>query len=209
MLGLRHATDPAWAADAVLHLDELLVDHAHCELKAASNAMSLIARYTGRDALVAELTRLAAEELQHFQQVHSLLLKRGVGIGFPPVNAYAAALRVAASSLPERHKDPFVLVDRLLVGALIEARSCERFKLVVDELAKREVQPEEVELREFYTELYACEARHYRTYVDLAKLAAGPFAAEVDARFARLCDLEGEVVRQLRASPKTGCSVHG
>ncbi len=209
MLGLRYPTDPAWAQKAVTRLDELLVDHAHCELKAASNAMSLIARSPDRAALVLALTALAAEELQHFQQVHARLIQRGVPFGFPVVNTYAAELRRAALRLPSRPNDPFLLVDRLLVGALIEARSCERFKLVVDELAKRTLSPEEQELESFYHELFMCEARHYRTYVDLAKMAAGEFIADVDPRFDLLCGFEGEVVRRLRAQPAEECTMHG
>ncbi len=210
MLGLHYATDPAWAQKAVAHLDQLLVDHAHCELKAASNAMSLIARYPDRAELVVALTALSAEELQHFQQVHHHLVQRGVPLGFPGVNAYAANLRTAAMRLPSRPNDPFLLVDRLLVGALIEARSCERFKLVVDELGKRPFSEDEQALAIFYHELFVCEARHYRTYIDLAKLAAGEaHAFEVDARFDLLSALEGQVVRALRETPSNVCSVHG
>lgn len=209
MLGLRHDTDLAWAQHAVSHSDELLVDHAHCELKAATNAMSLVVRYPANPALVEAMTALAAEELEHFQRVHQVLVRRGVSLGFPPANPYAAALRTAAGALPSRHKEAFVLVDRLLIGALIEARSCERFKLVANELACRDMTTEQAELHAFYEELFACEARHYRTYIDLAKMAAGEHADEVDARFDVLAEAEADIVRMLRGSPRPECAVHG
>src|SRR5690349_9417667 len=122
MLHLLVPTDPAWASAAEADLSGLLVDHAHCELKAANAALSLIARYGGEmashiDALVA----LAREETAHFAEVHAKLTARGNKLGLPRVDEYVARLRAAARS---DHKDHPVLLDRLLVSALIEARSC-------------------------------------------------------------------------------------
>src|SRR5215472_15533895 len=148
-------------------VDAVLVDHAHCEMKAASNALSLAARHPGDLSLVMALTDLAREEIDHFQQVVAMLDRRGLKLGPPPVDAYAAELRRVASARP-RPAGVDALVDRLLVGALIEARSCERFKLLAAALDARDE-----ELRRLHEELFAAEARHYCTYVDLATRAAG------------------------------------
>lgn len=168
MLCLEVPTDPAWVAAALDDLDRVLIDHAHCEMKAASTALSLVARHPGDLTLARALTDLAREELDHFQRVILVLQRRGLSLGPPPVDAYAAELRRASAQLPRDAAIP-PLVDRLLVGALIEARSCERFGLLTDALDRK---GDAGELAHFYRELFACEAKHYRTYVDLAKLAA-------------------------------------
>jgi tRNA-(ms[2]io[6]A)-hydroxylase len=201
MLCLKAETAGAWAGLAAQELDRVLVDHAHCEMKAASNALSLVARYPDEMDLVRALSELAAEELDHFRRVIEVLGARGLTLGTPPVDAYAALLRNAAASLPARHRTRLVLVDRLLVGALIEARSCERFKLLLPELPK--VAPE---LVPFYEELFACEAKHFRTYVDLAKLAAREDANLVDERLDALATMEAQIVRD-RGLPAP--AVHG
>jgi tRNA-(ms[2]io[6]A)-hydroxylase len=203
MLCLVSPTDPAWVAHALGDLGALLIDHAHCEMKAASNALSLAARHPERVDLVLALTDLAKEELDHYQRVVRMLASRGLVLGTPPVDEYAAALRRAAHEKSVIPGPPSSLVDRLLIGALIEARSCERFKLVVDALPEG-VEPE---LRAFYTELFACEARHFRTYVDLAK-AATDDERMVDTRLAELAEKEGRIVRDL-AEQSTRATVHG
>ena len=136
MLCLKVPTDAAWAEAAMRDLDAVLVDHAHCEMKAASNALSLAARHPGDAELARALTDLAREEIDHFQRVLAMLVERQVTLGPPPVDAYAAELRKAAGELPRERANGSTLVDRLLVGALIEARSCERFKLLADATAK-------------------------------------------------------------------------
>jgi tRNA 2-(methylsulfanyl)-N6-isopentenyladenosine37 hydroxylase len=194
MLGLKVSTDAGWAAAAVRDAAAVLVDHAHCELKAASNALSLVGRHAWNEAdpsLVQALTDLAREEIEHFQRVLAVLATRGVPMGPPPVDAYAAALRRAASQLP-RHPDMTALVDRLLVGALIEARSCERFQLLADA-----VEGHDAELHALWHELLASEARHYRTFVDLAVRAAGGDRASVVERLDRLAEAEGAIVSAL------------
>ncbi|NOU33642.1 MAG: tRNA-(ms[2]io[6]A)-hydroxylase [Polyangiaceae bacterium] len=201
MLCLKAETAGTWAGLAAQELDRVLIDHAHCEMKAASNALSLVARHPDEMDLVRALSELAAEELDHFRRVVTVLEARGLTLGTPPVDTYAALLRNAAASLPSRHRTRLVLVDRLLVGALIEARSCERFKLLLPELPK--VAPE---LVPFYEELFACEAKHFRTYVDLAKLAAREDANLVDGRLDTLATLEAQIIRD-RALPSP--TVHG
>src|SRR5262245_22362948 len=131
MFCLKVPSDPHWAKEAARRFDGMLVDHAHCEMKAASNALSLAARHHADLSLVRALTDLAKEELEHFQRVLSFLERRNLELSPPEVDEYAAKLRRAASA----HKtDLSPLVDRLLVGALIEARSCERFKLLLAEI---------------------------------------------------------------------------
>lgn len=201
MFCLRVPTDASWAEKAVADLDGVLVDHAHCEMKAASNALSLVVRHPGDLGLVRALTELAQEELDHFRRVVDVLERRGLALGPPPVDTYAADLRQAAKALPAEVP---ALVDRLLVGALIEARSCERFKLLLDALPSDT--PEE--LRAFYEELFACEARHYRVYVDLAIRAAGGEQDRVRARLDALAHAEGKIVAAL-AERATRATVHG
>ena len=207
MLGLLAPTDPAWALVACANLDATLIDHAHCELKAATNALSLVARYPDELDLVLALSALAAEELEHFRIVIAHLEERGLKLGAPPVDDYAAALRKSAAGLPQRHEGRFVLVDRLLIGALIEARSCERFRLLVGALAES-AQEKDVKLRAFYDELFIAEAKHFRTYVDLAKLAARDQEDLVDARLTALAEQEARIVRELAAAGAKP-SIHG
>ncbi len=203
MFCLRAATDAAWAEKVALDLDAVLVDHAHCEMKAATNALSLAIRYANDLELVKALTDIAQEELSHFKRVVELLSARGLALGAPPVDDYAAQLRRAMKALPLSDL-PFV-VDRLLVGALIEARSCERFKLLLPVLTPDRCT---AEMRTFYEELFACEARHYRDYVDLALVAAGDRAAEVEPRLDRLAEAEATIVRGLAGREERG-AVHG
>ncbi len=205
MFCLRVATDSSWAHEAVRDLDGVLVDHAHCEMKAATNALSLVVRHPDDLALVRALTDLAREELDHFRRVVAFLERRGLALGPPPVDNYAAELRRAQSRLPASSLP--LIVDRLLFSALIEARSCERFKLLIAAL------PPDTpgELRVFYEELFACEARHYRTYVDLAVQAVGEGErgrADVEERLALFADAEGRIVRTL-ADRNARATVHG
>lgn len=198
MLGLRHATDPSWAVSAVERLDEVLVDHAHCELKAASNALALAGRSPGFPAVARALVDVAEEEIRHYRQVLEELDRRGAVLGKPPVDAYAAELLKRAFASTGKRSAADSLADRLLVGALIEARSCERFRLLADELARRGS-----ELAAFYEELFAAEARHYRTFVDLAIEVCGEDVAR--ARLAELAAIEAEVARATGA----GAAIHG
>lgn len=211
MFCLTSPTDPAWAREAAADLDAVLIDHAHCEMKAATNAMSLVMRHPSDLALVRALTELAREELDHFRRVLHFIDRRGLDLGAPPVDAYAAELRTAMNRLPQANIPN--LVDRLLVGALIEARSCERFKLLLDVLPAGTPS----EIRVLYDELFACEARHYRTYVDLATQAlraswneAGERDVEsaIATRLGLLADAEGQIVRGL-AARDTRATVHG
>lgn len=184
MLGLEVATDPGWAKVALADLDAVLVDHAHCEMKAASNALALAARNPRSASFVLRLVELAREELDHFARVVLELEKRGIPLGAPPVDAYAAELRKRSASLDD---DP--LLVRLIVAALIEARSCERFKLLLDGMG--DAHP----MVAFYTELFEAEARHYRTFLDLAKTVSSE--SRVNSLLEAAARVEADVVRGL------------
>ncbi len=210
MLCLQVPTDATWAEAAMSDVDAVLVDHAHCEMKAASNALSLATRHPGDAALVRALTDLAREEIEHFQRVLAVLVERGVALGPPPVDPYAAELRRAGNGLPRGQGEAALLVDRLLVGALIEARSCERFKLLAEATAAR---PEHAALHALWNELLAAEARHYRTFVELAVRAADGDRDAVQARLERLARAEGDIVLALADPSRTGgasrATIHG
>lgn len=215
MLCLQVATDGAWAQAAVADLAALLVDHAHCEMKAAANALSLAARPDASPALARALTDLAREEIDHFQRVLALLEARGLPLQAPPVDAYAAALRGAAHKLPRSSLGP--LVDRLLVAALIEARSCERFKLIIEALSTTRDGNEgadghdpRADVLALYRELFPAEARHYRLFVDLAKAQAPGREEEVEGRLRLLAAAEAPIVGHLAADPTSlRATVHG
>ena len=200
MLCLAQATDPRWVAVALADLDAVLVDHAHCEIKAATNALSLASRAPD-SAMAAALAALAEEEVQHFRQVLDELSRRGLALGLPPQDAYASELRaIAHRTRPKGRSQHETLLDRLLIGALIEARSCERFQLLSEALKARG----EAVLAAFYDDLFACEARHYRTLFDLAVSAIGDEAI-VRSRLAELAHEEGI----LNAKLGGGASIHG
>jgi len=197
MLGLATPTDDAWIDEALGDVEALLVDHAHCEMKAASNALSLALRHGDRPTLVAALAALAEEEVAHFRRVHQILVDRGITFGPPTVNHYAAELR---------HVSGPSLVDRLLIGALIEARSCERFKI----LSERASDPE---LRSLWGELLASEAGHYRTFVDLAIAEGARDGIDEQGVRVRLDELviaEAKIVRKLAEGHVQGrATMHG
>jgi len=179
---LASATDPAWTERALAGLDELLVDHAHCEKKAAGAALNLIFRYPRHAVLLDPLSKLAREELVHFEQVLALLRARSVAFVPQKPAPYAGRLRGAT-----RAQDPGRLVDALLCSALIEARSCERFALLAAAVR-------DAELREFYAALHAAESRHQRVYVALAGAFATP--AELRVRHRELAAREAATLAQ-------------
>lgn len=156
MLHLSAPSSPAWLERALAAMDVVLLDHAHCEKKAASTAINLIFRYQDRPTLMRPLSALAREELEHFEQVLGVLADRGVAFGPLAPSTYASRLYDAV-----RRDEPARLLDTLLVCSLIEARSCERMKLLAQAL-------DDGPLRALYTGLLACEARHHHVYVDLA-----------------------------------------
>jgi len=185
ILKLKLNTDPRWVDIASKNLEDILVDHAWCEQKAASTGISMIIHYPEKTRLVEELTALVAEEWEHFDRVLQELRKRGFVLGRPRKDEYVVQLLTHVRKGGARERQ---LMDQLLVSALIEARSCERFKLLWKNIA-------DPDLSQFYYELMASEAGHFVSYVDLAKEYCDPM--EVDARLQELLKIEGEIVTNL------------
>lgn len=158
---LSGPTPEAWVAAAAEDLPLILVDHAHCEKKAASSALQLLFRYPEKTRLVNRMSRLAREELRHFEQVLKLMEKRNVPFRHLSPARYAEGLRNSM-----RTHEPARLVDSLIVGAFIEARSCERFQALAPALEDREI-------ADFYLGLCESESRHFRHYLELAEETAG------------------------------------
>jgi tRNA-(ms[2]io[6]A)-hydroxylase len=172
-------TPDGWLAGVADHLDELLIDHANCEKKAAGTALSMLYRYVDRPELLATLSRLAREELRHFEQVLGHLNRRRIAYRHLTPSRYAGALRGLV-----RTSEPARLVDTLLVGAVVEARSCERFACLID------VVPDD--LAGFYARLLDSEARHFTDYLDLARLYGRD--DDVEARTATILTREQELI---------------
>jgi tRNA-(ms[2]io[6]A)-hydroxylase len=175
------ATPDEWVDEACGRIPELLLDHANCELKAASTALGFLYRYPDRTALAQRVSRLAREELRHFEQVRSIMQDMNVSFDRMSASRYAGGLRDAV-----RDDEPYKLLDLLLVGALIEARSCERFAKLAPNLPGK--------LSKFYGGLLASEARHFEHYVALAKSECGLGNDEVEARLAELKQLEADLI---------------
>jgi len=172
-------TPDAWLSVAVESLPLLMIDHANCEKKAAATAMSLMHRYTDNTVLLNKMSRLAREELRHFEQVLKLMTKRGIAYESVTASRYAQGLREKV-----RKKDPHKLVDTLIVGALIEARSCERFAALSPHV--------DAELSDFYVSLLKSESRHFMDYITLAKTLASP--DEVDERLSLFSTIEQSLI---------------
>ena len=178
---LGEATSPAWLDKAASCLPELLIDHANCELKAASSALAIIYRYPERDRLVWRMSRLAREELRHFEQVRKLMRERDIPFSKVTASRYASTLRTAV-----RGHEPARLLDTLIVGALIEARSCERFAALVPCL------PDDIAT--FYSGLLASEARHFEQYLAFARQECGIGQKELMDRVAELRVIENQLI---------------
>jgi tRNA-(ms[2]io[6]A)-hydroxylase len=174
-------TSEDWLDEACRRLPDLLLDHANCELKAASTALGLIYRYPEKAALVNRMSRLAREELRHFEQVRGILADMSIPFRHVPASRYAGTLRRAV-----RQGEPAKLLDMLLVGALIEARSCERFAALVPRLPQH--------LAKFYNGLLNAEARHFAHYLEFAESAGGVSADAFAARLAELKKLEADLI---------------
>lgn len=180
MLSLKSSTSPRWLARVEDHLEELLLDHAHCEKKAAGTAMNLIFAYVDRLELVKPLSEIVREELEHFQLVIDLMESRGIRFRRLKPSSYGARLNDLV-----RKQEPGKAVDRLLVAALIEARSCERFALLKERLEDRE-------LAGFYQSLFESEARHHASYVQMARSFAND--EEIRARLEELAAAEAAII---------------
>ena len=183
MLGLRLPTDPRWVALVESNISEILTDHAWCEQKAASNAISTIVRFPEHLDLVAELTRIAQEEIEHFGMVVDRIKERGFALGPERKDDYVGELLQFIKRKCSREEQ---LVDRLLFAAMIEARSCERFRMLSERVKDKP-------LAEFYRELMISEAGHYTTFIGFARKYGGN--VDVEARWQAFLDYEAEVIQ--------------
>ena len=188
MLSLQSATDARWLAQVDASIDEILVDHAHCEKKAAGVAMNMLFSYVDHVSLARAMTEIVEEELAHFRLVLDLLARRAIPFRRLAPSSYASRLHALV-----RRGEPGRAVDRLLVAGLIEARSCERFALLRDHAP-------DAELAAFWGGLFEAEARHHSTYVRLAKefLPEG----EVVARLGELAATEAAIVAEGDPRPR-------
>jgi tRNA-(ms[2]io[6]A)-hydroxylase len=183
MLGLKLATDPRWVNIVEKNIEEILTDHAFCEQKAATNAITLVVNFPGHSDLVDEMLALAKEELTHFEMVHQKIKERGFVLGRERVDEYAKELY---GFMRKGHRSHIVLIDRLLFSALIEARSCERFKILSEQIA-------DADLKSFYRELMISEANHYTTFIGFArKYSEGE---DVDKRWQEWLDFEASILK--------------
>jgi tRNA-(ms[2]io[6]A)-hydroxylase len=189
ILKLKLPTDPRWVNIAEKNIEDILVDHAYCEQKAATSGISLIVKYPDKEKLVEEMTALVAEEWGHFERVLAELKKRGYALGRNRPDEYVVALSRHIRKGDKRERQ---LMDHLLINALIEARSCERFKLLW-----KNIQDEG--LQKFYYELMVSEASHYVSFVRLAKEYMP--ADVVDARLQELLRIEAEIIASLDPRP--------
>ena len=193
MLGLKLPTDPRWVNIAEKNIDEILIDHAHCELKAASTANSLIMSFPEYSDLVTEMVSLVKEEMSHFRMVHEKLLVRGIKLGRDRKDLYVHDL---LKFFPKGGSRTTQLVHRLLYAALIEARSCERFRLLSENIKDQE-------LAKFYRDLMASEANHYVLFLNFAREFGE--RKEVDKKWNDLLEYEAELMRNLGTSE----TIHG
>lgn len=182
MLGLKLPTDPRWVNIVESNIEEILTDHAWCEQKAASNAIALIAHNSEHEDLVTELMVIAQEELEHFQQVHDIIKKRNLTLGRERKDSYVNELFKFMKKGEGRTQS---LVDRLLFSAMIEARSCERFKVLSENI-------DDKELADFYYDLMVSEAGHYTAFLKFAKKYG--VGIDVDKRWQEWLAYEASII---------------
>lgn len=185
MLGLKLPTDPRWVNIVEKNIEDILTDHAFCEQKAASTAISLIVSFPEYTDLVQEMIALVKEEISHFKMVHDKILKKGWVLGRDRKDDYVIKL---VTFFPKGGSRTTQLVHRLLYAALIEARSCERFRLLSEEL-------EDKELAEFYRNLMVSEANHYTMFLGFARQYGD--RKEVDKKWQELLEFEAQIMKDL------------
>jgi tRNA 2-(methylsulfanyl)-N6-isopentenyladenosine37 hydroxylase len=182
MLGLKLATDPRWVNIVESNIEEILTDHAWCEQKAASNAIYIIVNNSEKEELVTEMTRIALEEMEHFQMVHTIIKEKGLTLGRERKDNYVNDLVKFAKKDGSRND---ALVERLLFAAMIEARSCERFKVLSENI-------QDPELTKFYRDLMISEAGHYTTFLGFAKKYQDNI--NVDTRWKEWIEYESSII---------------
>lgn len=182
MLGLKLATDPRWVTIVESNIQEILTDHAWCEQKAATNAIHIIAQNPENEEIVTEMTQIAREELEHFQMVHDIIKQRGLTLGRERKDNYVSELFKFSKKDGSRNDS---LIERLLFAAMIEARSCERFRVLSQNI-------KDEELAKFYHDLMVSEAGHYTTFLKLAKKYSEK--VDVDKRWKEWLDYEASII---------------
>jgi|WP_321246850.1 tRNA-(ms[2]io[6]A)-hydroxylase len=193
MLGLKLPTDPRWVNIVEKNIEEILTDHAYCEQKATSTAISLIVSFPEYTELVTEMTALVKEEISHFKMVHDRIIANGWVLGRDRKDEYVLQL---IKFFPKGGSRTTQLVHRLLYAALIEARSCERFRLLSEELKDKE-------LAEFYRKLMVSEANHYTMFLGFARQYGE--RDDVDEKWQQLLDYEADIMKNLSKSE----TIHG
>lgn len=183
MLGLKLLTDPRWANIAESNIEEILTDHCWCEQKAATNAITLITNNSEHEDLVTELTEIAIEEMEHFKMVHNIIKERGYTLGRERKDDYVNQL-VKFCKKDGSRNDAFI--DRLLFAAMIEARSCERFRVLSQNI-------KDEELAKFYYDLMVSEANHYTTFLKFARKYTE--RVDVDKRWKEWLEFEGNLIQ--------------
>ncbi|MBC7525686.1 MAG: tRNA-(ms[2]io[6]A)-hydroxylase [Flavobacterium sp.] len=183
MLGLKLATDPRWVTIVESNIEEILTDHAWCEQKAATNAITMITYNSELEDLVTELLEIAREEVEHFQMVHNIIKERGLTLGRERKDNYVNELFKFLKKDGSRND---ALIDRLLFSAMIEARSCERFKTLSENITDEK-------LATFYRDLMISEAGHYTTFLTLAR-KYGKDKVTVDSRWKEWIEYEGILI---------------
>lgn len=184
MLGLKLDTDPRWVKLVEGNISEILTDHAFCEQKAASNAISLVVNYPEYTEMVDAMLSLAKEELTHFEMVHEKIKERGYTLGRERRDEYVNELY---GFMRKGHRREIALIDRLLFGAMIEARSCERFKMLSEKV-------NDEDLRNFYRDLMISEANHYTLFLGFARKYGSEFE-DVNKRWQEWLDFEAGIIR--------------
>ena len=193
MLGLKLPTDPRWVNIVEKNIEEILTDHAFCEQKAATNAITIVVQYPEYTDLVDAMLELAKEELTHFQMVHEKIKVRGFVLGRERKDDYVNEL---VSFMRRGYKRNIVLVDKLLFGAIIEARSCERFKVLSENI-------KDEDLKKFYRDLMISEANHYTLFIGFARKYSG--GEDVDKRWKEYLEYEASIIAKYGNSE----TVHG
>jgi tRNA-(ms[2]io[6]A)-hydroxylase len=183
MFRLKLPTDPRWVNIVEKNIEEILTDHAYCEQKAATNAITIVVKFPEKTELVNAMLELAQEELGHFKQVHDKLVERGFVLGRERKDEYVNLLYDFQRKGMSRE---IHLIDRLLFGAMIEARSCERFKVLSENI-------NDEDLRQFYKMLMISEANHYTMFISYARKYAGQ--ENVEERWQQWLDYEGEIIK--------------
>lgn len=193
MFKLKLPTDPRWANIAEGNIEEILTDHAWCEQKAATNAIGLITMLPEYPEIVTELLAIAQEELEHFRQVHEIIKKRGYTFGRTRKDDYVNEL---VNFIQKGGNRDDLIVDKMLFAAMIEARSCERFKVLTENI-------KDEELKVFYRELMISEANHYTTFIGFARQLGDP--EKVNNRWEEWLEYEAKIIK----SYGKGETIHG